>query len=1559
VAGTLIVTNNGDGNVSGLGDVSNLIGQLPLGTGVFALNGLADINTPDSSSQTYSYGFTPFVRGTHVDTFQASFLNGSPDGTNQPNSQEFSFVGEAVAPQHATSHVDAPLTRVGTSVAAAARIEIQNEGDGNLSGLGTISNLQGAIDSGSHPSFIGGGASFSLLDSESIQLPMEFAPTARGNVSSEFTLSFSNGSDDGTNQSQVVPVSIVGQGVGPDFEAWIVDENNLPMPATAFQFGPLGVGEMSERSFEIRNTTSDPNGGNESLTDLTILDWFFTGNDADHFELVGLDTGSFIHSGESLSLLVRFSDASGPGTKMATLVVVTDVGAGFGQQGTSYSFALEAEVLAPPEPPSVSVFDASVIEGNADAGQMFFSLVLSRASSQLVQIAFSTLPGTASAGSDYMTTSGIVTFQPGETQQLVPVTITGDRWFEGTETFLLNLESADGATISRDHAIGTITNDDGPPQLATFPANGSSLDFGYILVNTVGKAEILVINVGDGEPLVGEFPGLTGEFYTISQGFSLAIGESRSRAYRYVPDHRGADEVAINFGEGSSVITLHGVGVAPVSSVMSGSTEYVLVGRSGAATLFVTNTGDGNLSGLGPSSNLRGLAPPIVDGFVLSGPSEISLADGAVLPLHYQFTPTVRGAFESIASLVFHNGHPDENNRRHTASGVLEVHAVAPLQEMSIVNAGLVRVGTQGFLPAQITIVNRGDGNQSGQGAESNLNGTIDEGTIGVPFQGGGLGFSLPDGASQVVPIVFSPTARGMFQSTYTLSFENGSADEMNSAEQILAQINGQGVGPEFAAIPQNTLGAHLEGSQLDFGTVPDGEQRDLVLEIRNSTLDPHGSSQELTDLTLLSIEIVGLDAGSYSLVNFEPGTVLHAGEAWPLVVRFHSSATTPGTKLASLVITTDVGTGLGLAGESFEYALVANSTRVVAPRTIRVADVSAFEGDSGITFLEFFVTLSGSSESEITVRYATADGTALAGSDYQALSGVLRFGSGVVEQIVRVPIVGDRWFAHDEWFALDLTDAEGASVERSRAMGTIVNDDALPRLTVHDASIDEGDSGSQLLVFELALSSGSEEDVHVDFATADQTAEGTSDYTPAMGRISFAPGEATAQIQIQVIGDTRFEADETFLVQLSGAQGAIVERGVATGSIINDDATLSGSVYLDLDYNGRQGPLDQGLAGVRIRLEGRTRAGTMLARETFTSPDGSFRFTDLPQGVYAIVQQQPTGYLDGIESYLGPRQIAVDGNDRFSAILTGGETPGLQFAELFDIRTPQPPVRDDTVRPPQPPATLRPEIHPSQGSPIGAPSARDPLDVLINLAGGAPTERSADLAIGLIAEESVSSDRAVIEAVAVAVEDGRIAQLLFFAPISETDVEPPSSGFRDGVISGRVFEDLDGDKKVSAGDPIRAQVVVYLDRDGDGEFEADEMTMTDLQGQYEFTELGQRGYAMRVMAPEGWESVDPDRTVELSPGERQVEDINFVQKRQLLMASAEMPAADVAPWWYLAVPITAGLVAATWLGRWMQHRFGVARGTRGQSQEMSNLSRRTIHLEANDPSRIDRSHLR
>ena len=159
---------------------------------------------------------------------------------------------------------------------------------------------------------------------------------------------------------------------------------------------------------------------------------------------------------------------------------------------------------------SIAIADASNRETDGGTHNVSVTVTLSGATNQTVTANWATAPGTATAGVDYTTSSGMVTFDPNQTVQTIMVPIIGDIFDEGNETFFINLSSPSGASIADSQSKVTITDDD------TNPADGDGDGIADPFVfrpnaDNSHTAKFYVLNsrggpfvVGGGGPLVTE-----------------------------------------------------------------------------------------------------------------------------------------------------------------------------------------------------------------------------------------------------------------------------------------------------------------------------------------------------------------------------------------------------------------------------------------------------------------------------------------------------------------------------------------------------------------------------------------------------------------------------------------------------------------------------------------------------------------------------------------------------------------------------------------------------------------------------------------------------------------------------------------------------------------------------------------------------------------------------------------------------------------------------------------------------------------------------------------------
>ncbi|GAB0118399.1 hypothetical protein Acid7E03_24710 [Acidisoma sp. 7E03] len=224
-----------------------------------------------------------------------------------------------------------------------------------------------------------------------------------------------------------------------------------------------------------------------------------------------------------------------------------------------------------------------------------------------------------------------------------------------------------------------------------------------------------------------------------------------------------------------------------------------------------------------------------------------------------------------------------------------------------------------------------------------------------------------------------------------------------------------------------------------------------------------------------------------------------------------------------------------------------------VAPLpTLSVADASVTESAGQSKTESFTVSLSTASTTPVTVAFKTADGTALAGTNYTATSGTLTFAPGVKSQTVSVPTKASG--TGTSTYSLLLSNPSGATIADGTGIGTIIN--PLPTLSVDDATVTEDGSTTAAETFTLHLSAASSSAVTVAYKTVDGTAKAGTDYTAAAGQVTFQPGSTTATVTITT--EPGIAGTRSFSLALSNPSGATIADGTGVGTIVNPAATTT-----------------------------------------------------------------------------------------------------------------------------------------------------------------------------------------------------------------------------------------------------------------------------------------------------------------------------------------------------------------------------------------------------------------
>jgi uncharacterized repeat protein (TIGR01451 family) len=221
---------------------------------------------------------------------------------------------------------------------------------------------------------------------------------------------------------------------------------------------------------------------------------------------------------------------------------------------------------------------------------------------------------------------------------------------------------------------------------------------------------------------------------------------------------------------------------------------------------------------------------------------------------------------------------------------------------------------------------------------------------------------------------------------------------------------------------------------------------------------------------------------------------------------------------------------------------------------SLSIADAAVLEGNNR-TPISFKLTLSSASTLPVSVSFATVDGTALAGPDYDATNGVITFSPGTTSRTLTLSpgIRGNNTVQPNRFFFINLGSPTNVVLARNQATGYVVEDD-FTSVSVQSTNVLEGNIGRTNVIFSFSLMPANSNAVTVEYATLDGTATAGSDYLARGGTLLFPPGTTNQTLKIPVLGDLCNEPDETFLLQLSSPANALLIINEVTGRISNDD---------------------------------------------------------------------------------------------------------------------------------------------------------------------------------------------------------------------------------------------------------------------------------------------------------------------------------------------------------------------------------------------------------------------
>ena len=254
-------------------------------------------------------------------------------------------------------------------------------------------------------------------------------------------------------------------------------------------------------------------------------------------------------------------------------------------------------------------------------------------------------------------------------------------------------------------------------------------------------------------------------------------------------------------------------------------------------------------------------------------------------------------------------------------------------------------------------------------------------------------------------------------------------------------------------------------------------------------------------------------------------------------------------------------------------------------------------------------VRLSAPSGQAVSVAYTVTNGTATAGLDFVALTGVLQFSPGQTSKTIAVPILDDARDETTETVLLKLSSPTNAILGTPATATLEILDNDLPTVNFGAAGYRVGEDAGSLTV-DVRLTKPYGQTIYVDYATGGGTATPGQDYVPTTGTLIFSPGQTNRTFLVTILQDTKAEPEETIGLSLSGYVNVTPGTPVqATVTLLDDDAIwLTGLGFADTGAFRLQltGPV-----GGRVLLQTSPDLSRWSDLKTLDNPTGTIEYED------------------------------------------------------------------------------------------------------------------------------------------------------------------------------------------------------------------------------------------------------------------------------------------------------------------------------------------------------------
>ena len=827
---------------------------------------------------------------------------------------------------------------------------------------------------------------------------------------------------------------------------------------------------------------------------------------------------------------------------------------------------------------SLSVDDASVAEGDTGTADLEFAVKLSPASDGEVTVQWATSKesgDTAEPATDYTAGNGTLTFAAGETGKTVTVAVTGDQVDEPNETLTVTLSNqTSGVGITDAVATGTITDDDATPtvSLALSPASiGEDGGVSTVTASLSGASSAEVIVTVSAAPVN---PAVSGD-YTLSANTKLTIAAgstASSGTVRITANDNDVDTANKEVTVSGAVSGGNGV-TNPADQTLTIEDDDERGLKLSTETVTVTEAAAGRTAKYTVVLSTEPTAEVTVA--VSSGAAGVA----TVAPTSLTFsttnwktkqTVTVTGVDDEV------DNAPDRTTTiSHTAGGgdygsVSKTVAVTVTDDegtasLSVDDASVTEGDTgTADLEFAVKLSPASDGEVTVQWATSKESGDTAEPASDYTAGSGTLTFAAGE-TGKTVTVAVTGDQVDEPNETLTVTLSN------QTSGVSITDATATGTITDDDATP--TVGLALSPASID----EDGG-------VSTVTASLSGTSSEAVEVTVSAAAVDPAVSGDYTLSSNTKLTIAAGSTASTETVTI--TANDNDVDAANKTVTVS---GASSGGNGVTNPV--NQTLTIEDDDERGLELSK----TGVTVTEaagagrtttYTVALSTEPTAEVTVAVSTGDAGV---ATVTPASLTFSTTNWKTKQTVTVTGVDDEVDNASDRKTETTHRASGGDYgsESGKVAVTVTDDEGSASLSVDDASVAEGDTGTADLEFAVKLSPASDGEVTVQWATSKEsgdTAEPASDYTAGSGTLTFAAGETGKTVTVAVTGDQVDEPNETLTVTLSNqTSGVSITDAAATGTITDDDATPTVSLALSPASIGENG----GVSTVTASLSG------------------------------------------------------------------------------------------------------------------------------------------------------------------------------------------------------------------------------------------------------------------------------------------------------------------------------------------------------------------------------------